>query len=116
MIHLLKTKATAEQVAEMGETLGSYIKLAVDVEKGFVAGGGALHADCEAVLLEDGSSQENVWGADWLPYSKEVTFESLINHSSKPKQFLDGCWRRNLAIEDPQNCDGHICGLTNGRH
>lgn len=63
----------------MEGTLGSYIKLAVDVKRKIAAGGGALHADCEAALLEDGSLQENVWGADWLPYSKEVTFESLIN-------------------------------------
>lgn len=68
-----------EQVAEMEDTIGSYIKLAVDVERKIVAGGGALHADCEAVLPEDGISQEHVWGADWLPYSKEVTFESLMN-------------------------------------
>lgn len=38
-----------------------------------------MHADCEAALLDSGSRQANVWGADWLPHSKEVTFESLIN-------------------------------------
>jgi hypothetical protein len=26
-----------------------------------LAGGGVLHADCEAVLLEDGSDQTNIW-------------------------------------------------------
>ncbi len=55
MIHLLKEKATHEQVEEMLKSLEVYIKLAVDVERKLVAGGGTLHADCEAVLLEAGS-------------------------------------------------------------
>ncbi len=57
----------------------TYIKLAVDVERGIVAGGGEYHADCEEVLLEDGSLQENIWGADWYPESRTVTFGALIN-------------------------------------
>ncbi|HLO15823.1 MAG TPA: DUF5674 family protein [Anaerolineales bacterium] len=51
----------------MMETLETYIKLAVDVQRNILAGGGAMHVDCEAVLLEDGSQQEFIWGADWNP-------------------------------------------------
>lgn len=87
MIHFLDRKATDSEVAEMLEALESYIKLAVDIEKEVIAGGGELHADCEAVLLEHGSLQENVWGADWLPYSKQVTFESLINLRPRQNNF-----------------------------
>jgi Protein of unknown function (DUF5674) len=87
MIYLLKEKASAEQVAEMLQTLRSYIKLAVDIEKRTLAGGGVLHADCQAILLEDGSLQENVWGADWIPNTREVTFESLINIRPKQNNF-----------------------------
>lgn len=65
----------------------TYIKLAVDVEKKVLAGGGVLHADCEAMLLENGSLQENVWGADWIPDTKEVTFESLINIRPRQNNF-----------------------------
>ena len=43
-----------------------------------------MHADCEAVLLEDGSHQYDIWGADWNPDAQQVTFESLIN--IRPKQ------------------------------
>ena len=67
MIHLIRERATAGQMSEMLEQLENYVKLAVDVRRGVMAGGGALHADCEAVLLEDGSAQEDVWGADWIP-------------------------------------------------
>jgi len=66
-------------MSEMLEQLENYVKLAVDVRRGILAGGGALHADCEAVLLEDGSTQEDVWGADWIPATQEVTYEALIN-------------------------------------
>jgi hypothetical protein len=90
LIHLVKERATSEQMSEMLEQLENYVKLAVDVRRGILAGGGALHADCEAVLLEDGSAQEDVWGADWIPATQEVTYESLIN-------FRTG--QGNLAME-----------------
>jgi hypothetical protein len=79
MIHILRERATPQQLADMLEALDTYVKLAVDVKRGILAGGGRLHADCEAVLLDDGSCQEDVWGADWVPATGEVHYESLIN-------------------------------------
>jgi hypothetical protein len=83
-IYLLRDRATPEQVAEMLEELHSYIKLAVDIERGLVAGGGEMHYDCEQVLLADGSRQEDIWGANWYPIEKQVEFEALIN--IRPRQ------------------------------
>jgi hypothetical protein len=93
MVHLLRSRATEEQLAEMLETLETYVKLAVDVGRALAAGGGALHADCEALLLEDGSRQEDVWGADWVPSSQEIRFEALIN--IRPRQ------NPSMTILDP---------------
>ena len=84
MIYIIRERATPEQIKEMLEMLQTYIKLAVDIDRGILAGGGVMHADCEAVLLEDGSQQEYIWGADWNPSSQQVTFESLIN--IRPRQ------------------------------
>ena len=84
MIHIIRDHASHEQMKEMLEMLETYIKLAVDIERGVLAGGGAMHADCEAALLEDGSQQEFIWGADWNPSAQQVTFESLIN--IRPRQ------------------------------
>ena len=67
MIHIIRSHASEDQIARMLETLETYIKLAVDIDRGILAGGGGLHADCEAALLEDGSAQESIWGADWVP-------------------------------------------------
>ena len=94
MIQVVTNRATPQQVKEMLEELKTYIKLAVDIRRRVVAGGGALHADCEAVLLEDGSRQVDVWGADWIPDSQQVRFESLIN--IRPKR-----GNRSMVIEDP---------------
>jgi hypothetical protein len=93
-IHLIRTPATKEQMKDMLEILETYVKLAVDIERGILAGGGAMHADCEFTLLEDGSQQEFVWGADWNPTTQEVTFESLIN--IRPRQN-----NRSLELQDP---------------
>ena len=84
MIHIIRERATAGQVREMLEVLQTNIKLAVDIRRKVVAGGGGMHAECEAALLEDGSQQVDVWGADWSPKTKKVRFESLIN--IRPKQ------------------------------
>lgn len=47
-IHIIKDKATPAQIKDMLQALDSYIKLAVDIKKQVIAGGGMLHADCEA--------------------------------------------------------------------
>lgn len=78
----------------MLQTLEAYIKLAVDIERGIMAGGGALRADGEAVLIDDGSRQEHIWGADWIPDTQEVRFEALIN--IRPRQN-----NRSMTIQDP---------------
>ena len=79
MIHLLRSRATSEQLTEMLAELVDYVKLAVDIERWTVAGGGELHADCEAVLLNDGSQQKDIWGADWIPLLQKVRYQSFIN-------------------------------------
>jgi hypothetical protein len=84
MVHLIRLRATRQQLDEMVETLGAYIKLAVDTRLGLLADGGALHADCEAVLIDEGSRQEDIWGADWIPETQQIRYEALIN--IRPRQ------------------------------
>ena len=93
MIILIQERATKKQLEEMLKILGSYIKLAIDIDRGILAGGGELHADCEAVLLGNRSQQVNIWGADWYPFTQEVGYESLIN--IRPRQN-----NRSMEIQD----------------
>lgn len=94
-IHIVRQRATEKEINKMLEELKTYIKLALDVERDILAGGGEYHADCEEVLLEDGSRQEDIWGADWYPESKTVEFIALIN--IRPMQ-----GNRGMEIEDPK--------------
>lgn len=79
MVLIIRERATFEQVEQMLQTLRIYIKVAVDIERGILAGGGEKHADCEAILLEDGSRQRDIWGADWTPFNQSIAYESIIN-------------------------------------
>ena len=79
MIHILRTKANAEQVAEMLNEYESMLKIVVDIRRRVLAGGGEMHSDCESMLLDDGSEQDDLWGANWYPAEQQIVYESLIN-------------------------------------
>ncbi|NJL81517.1 MAG: hypothetical protein HC874_06765 [Richelia sp. SL_2_1] len=77
-----------------------YIKVVVDIERRILAGGGEMHYDCEQVLLENGSQQENLWGAGYMPYSGNMTYDSLINirpRQNRSMEILDVNIRENVA-------------------
>ncbi len=85
----------------MLEELKTLIKLAIDVKRGVIAGGGEWHADCEKVLIENGSQQEDIWGADWLPLENKVRFEAMINirprQNNPSLEILDQALRERVA-------------------
>lgn len=95
MILIIRSRATSEQMEQMLETLGIYIKLAVDIQRGILAGGGEWHAECEEALLNDGGEQANIWGADWVPLTQTIRYESLIN--IRPR-----LGNRSMEIQDPE--------------
>jgi Protein of unknown function (DUF5674) len=78
----------------MLEELKPIIKLAVDIHRKILAGGGQMHADCEALLLEDGSRQKDIWGANWIPKTQTIEFEALINIRPKQKNL-------SMTIQNP---------------
>lgn len=72
------------------------VKYVVDVERGIAAVGGELHADAEALLLEAGSRQDDLWGANYYPGTGPgdcIEFTSLIN--IRPAQ-----GNRSMEVED----------------
>lgn len=76
------------------------VKYVVDVERGVAAVGGELHADEEALLLESGSRQADLWGANYYPGRGEegcIEFTALIN--IRPAQ-----GNRSMVIEDAAIC------------
>ena len=79
MIHLLREQATANQIADMLQEYQSMIKIAVDIRHKILVGGGEMHVDCEQVLLDAGSEQDDIWGANWYPNENRIEYEALIN-------------------------------------
>lgn len=56
-----------------------YIKVVVDLRRQICAAGGERHVDAERLLLEDGSHQEDLWGAGLDLETNEMDFDALIN-------------------------------------
>ena len=79
MIYVLRGKPTNAQVVDMLKEYETMIKIIVDIRRRVLAGGGEMHSDCESALLDDGSEQDDLWGANWYPAGQEIVYESLIN-------------------------------------
>ena len=93
-----KEKITLSEIKEMSKKMGDLVKAVVDVEKGVMAVDAELHSDEEAALLEEGSSQENLWGINLYPELSGddfVEFDSMIN--LRPSQN-----NRSRDVEDPR--------------
>ncbi len=79
MICIITKPATDLELSRMTRVFGDYIKLAIDVERGILAGGGESHADCEAALLGINSRQQNIWGAGVNLTTRQIEYDSIIN-------------------------------------
>ena len=64
------------------EGFGNLVKAVVDTEREIMAVDGELHADEEALLLDNGSRQQHLWGINIYPelsWPERVEFDSIIN-------------------------------------
>lgn len=64
------------------QSFGDMVKGVVDVRRKVMALGGELHSDEESFLLDDGSSQGDLWGINIYPGEKGddwIEFDSMIN-------------------------------------
>jgi len=79
-------------------TFGNLVKAVVDIDRGIMALDGELHSDEEALLLENGSRQEHLWGINIYPELEgpdRIEFDSVIN--IRPSQ-----QNRSRGVDDPQ--------------
>lgn len=70
------------------------VKIVADVVQRVIALDAELHADLEQLLLENGSRQENLWGANVYFDTGRIEFTSLIN--IRPAQGNKG-----MEVENP---------------
>ncbi len=83
-------------MAESG--FGDLVKAVVDVERSVMAVDADLHSDEEALLLQEGSKQRDLWGINIYPgrpTQELVEFDSMIN--IRPSQ-----GNRTRRVEDAQ--------------
>jgi len=82
-MQILKKPITIDELKKIAaDTFGDLVKAVVDVDKGSLAIDAELHSDLEALLLENGSSQKNLWGINFYPDLQEddfIEFDSMIN-------------------------------------
>jgi Protein of unknown function (DUF5674) len=82
-IRIIRTLMPRHDLNEMAkQQFGDMVKAVVDVELGIMAIGGELHSDEEAVLLDQGSVQRNLWGINLYPEKpvhEWIEFDSMIN-------------------------------------
>jgi hypothetical protein len=80
---IIKNKISIEELKQIAEeTFGDLVKAVVDIEKGIMAIDGELHSDEEALLIENGSNQHNLWGINLYPNNNKenrIEFDSIIN-------------------------------------
>ena len=58
------------------------VKLVVDIKLKKMGVGGELHSDAEELLINEGSNQEIIWGANLYSYksgNERLEYTSLIN-------------------------------------
>ena len=106
---IIRDTITFDELNEMaGKSFGQLVKAVVDIEKEIMVVDAELHADQEALLLEEGSDQNNLWGINLYPREEGerfIEFDSMIN--LRPSQ-----GNRSRGVED-QEIRRRIISLIN---
>jgi len=96
---IVRQAIAVSTLAEMTQRMfGNLVKAVVDVEQGIMAIDGEMHADEEALLLDEGSRQDSLWGVNLHPGQfgtpDFIEFDSVIN--IRPSQ-----GNRTRSVDDP---------------
>lgn len=92
---------TLKELGQMATaTFGDLVKAVVDVDRELLAVDAELHSDLEALLLENGSKQKDLWGINLYPQMEGadfIEFDSMIN--MRPSQ-----GNRSRGVENKETC------------
>lgn len=80
---IIKDEISLKELKEMAHNrFGDLVKAVVDIEEKIMAVDAELQADEEALLLENGSENNNLWGINLYPDLHDedfIEFDSMIN-------------------------------------
>ncbi len=98
---LQETVTVGELKTIAADTFGDMVKAVVDVRLGVVALDAELHSDLEALLIDNGSGQDDLWGFNFYPDlggDDFLEFDSMFN--VRPSQGNAGRGVEVPAIRD----------------
>ena len=89
----------ADLLAMAEASFGDLVKGVADVRRGLLAVDAGMHSDLEALLLDAGSAQIDLWGINLYPAEHGtpgfLEFDSMIN-------LRPGQGNRTRSVEDPE--------------
>jgi hypothetical protein len=87
------------ELQEMAAVMfGNMVKAVVDIKKEIMVVDAELHSDEEALLIKEGSKQDDIWGINIYPEllaDERIEFDSMINLRPRLSN-------RTRGIDDPQ--------------
>ena len=98
-MQIVKEKILIDDLKKMSEKMFSQlVKAVVDTDQEIMVVDAEMHADEEELLLENGSSQGNLWGINIYPYETGdnwIEFDSMIN--------IRPSWgNKSRSVDDPK--------------
>jgi hypothetical protein len=98
-VQIVAGQITVGELSAMAEaTFGDLVKAVADVRRGLLAVDAGMHSDLEALLLDAGSDQADLWGVDLYPAEygtpEFLEFDSMIN-------LRPGQGNRTRSVDDP---------------
>lgn len=102
VVKIVSQRITRDDLERMAAAIfGNMVKAVVDVDRELLAIDGELHSDLEALLVEDGSKPQSLWGINLYPEMQGddfVEFDSMIN--IRPSQ-----GNKSRGVENAQTRD-----------
>jgi len=96
---IVTEKIKLSELQEMAAVMfGNMVKAVVDIKKEIMAVDAELHSDEEALLIKEGSKQDDIWGINIYPEllaDERIEFDSMINLRPRLSN-------RTRGIDDPQ--------------
>jgi len=97
----INTIVLEDKTKDWQKEYGDYTKITLDINKEVLMIGCELHADGEAILLEKGSNQNDIWGGGINFTTKEIDTTAVLN--LKPRLS-----NNSLEILDPEKREKFI--------
>lgn len=94
---VLRQRIDGSHLSRLVARFEEMVKYVVDVERRIAAIGGEMQVDAEQALLDDGSRQADLWGANYYPGRGRdgcIEYTSLIN-------IRPSVGNRGMEIRDP---------------